>query len=147
MHIYRLCLILFHLTSAVCYFPHLFVLITHRPFHLNPLKIQIAYATYWINYTVLVLGVLTWSLIVICRRQTTWQVIQVSGYLLIAKFVYVFLDVITRILLKYHLFVIIFDFIHLIVLFFGIISTFLLVKHVRRKVSRSNKSQTLIEQS
>ena len=147
MHIYRLCLIFVHLTSAVCCFPHLIVLITHRPFHLNPLKVQIAYVTYWINYTLLVLAALIWCLFVICRQQTSWQVIQVSGYLLVAKFVYVLLDVITRILLKYHLFVIVFDFIHLIFLFIGIVTTFFLVKHVQGKVSRSNKSSSLIEQS
>ena len=147
MHIYRLCLIFLHLTSAVCYFPHLIILITHRSFHLNPLKTQIAYVTYWMNYTVLVLAALIWSLVVVCRKQTTWQVIQVSAYLLIGKFIYVALDVITRILLKYHLFVIVFDFIHIMTLFIGIVMTFLLVKDVQRKRSVSNKSRSFIDQS
>lgn len=147
MHIYRLCLIFLHVTSAVCYFPHLIVLITHRAFHLNPLKTQIAYVTYWMNYTVLVLAALLWSLIVVCRQATSWQVIQVSGYFLIGKFIYVALDVITRILLKYHLFVIVFDFIHLMTLAIGIVMTFFLVKDVQRKRSISNKSRSFIDQS
>lgn len=147
MHIYRLCLIFLHLTSAVCYFPHLIILITHRSFHLNSLKTQIAYVTYWVNYTVLVLAALIWSLIVVCRKQTPWQVIQVSAYFLIGKFIYVSFDVITRILLKYHLFVIVFDLIHIMTLSIGIVMTFLLVKDVQRKRSVSNKSRSFIDQS
>jgi hypothetical protein len=144
MHFYRICLIFLHITSALCYLPHLITHIVHLSLHSRSFQLNIAYITYWFNYCLLFLGILIWCLIVICRKQTIWQVIQVSGFLLIGKLVYITLDMITRILLEHKLIVIIFDLIHIIILFPAIIITFLLVKHVKKI---SNKCQSFIDQS
>ncbi len=133
MHLYRICLIFLHISSALCYLPHLLTHVTQLSFYSKSLQLKIAYMTYWFNYCLLVIGVLIWCLFVICRKQTTWQVIQISGFVLIAKLIYIIFDLITRILLEHKLIVIIFDFIHIIILFPAIIITFLLVKHVENK--------------
>jgi hypothetical protein len=146
MHFYRLCLIFLHTSSALCYFPHLITHITYRSFRSISYPAKIAYITYWFNYCLLVMGVLCWCLFVICRKQTTWQVIQVSGFVLIAKLIYIIFDVITRILLEHKLIVIVFDFVHMIILFPAIIITFLLVKRVKRIMSISNKCQSFLDQ-
>jgi len=132
MHFYRICLVFFHICSALTYFPHLINHITRLPFSYIPIRSKIAYTIYWISYCLLVLGVLIWCLIVVCRKQTIWQIIQVSAYLLIAKFFYTLFDVIVRILLHYTYVVIIFDIIHIILLIPAIIITFLLVQHVKK---------------
>ncbi len=144
MHFYRICLVFFHISSALTYLPHLITHITHLPFKYIPIRSQIAYITYWISYCLLVLGVLIWCLIVICRKQTIWQIIQVSAYLLIGKLIYASLDVIVRILLHYTYAVIIFDIVHIILLIPAIIFTFLLVQHVKKKTSFKRNSQTFV---
>ena len=131
MHFYRICLIFLHISSALCYLPHLIILITQRSFNLRSFQVKFAYITYWINYCLVVLAVLIWCLIITCRKQTPWQVVQISGLLLIGKFIYIILDVTTRILLHHKQIVIIFDFIHLIILVPAIVITFLLVQRVR----------------
>jgi len=146
MHFYRICLIFLHISSSLCYLPYLLIHITHLSFHSKLLKSKIAYLTYWFNYCLLVTGVLTWCLFVICRKQTTWQVIQISGFVLIGKLIYIIFDVTTRILLEHKLLVIIFDFIHIIILLPAIIITVLLVKHVKKKMIISNKCQSFIDQ-
>jgi len=147
MHFYRICLIFLHISSALCYLPHLITHITHLSLHSISLQSKIAYITHWFNYCLIVIGVLIWFLFVICRKQTVRQVIKVSEFLLIAKLIYTILDVITRILLKHKFIVIIFDFIHIIILFPAIIITFLLVQRVKRMMIISNKCQSLINQS
>jgi len=144
MHFYRICLIFFHICSALTYFPHLITHITRIPFSFIPLRSKIAYLTYWISYSLLVLGVLIWCLIVVCRKQTIWQIIQVSAYVLIAKLIYTLFDVTVRILLNYTYFVIIFDIIHIILLIPAIIITYLLVRHVKKKQIFEKNSQPLI---
>jgi hypothetical protein len=141
MHFYRICLIFLHIASAICYFPHLFIVITNHIANLTSFQTKVAYITYWFNYSLLVLEILVWCLDVICRKQTTWEVVQVSGFLLIGKLIYITFDVITRIFLKYKLIVIIFDFIHVIILFPAIIFTFLLVHHLQKTRILSNKNQ------
>src|SRR5690606_10264221 len=96
---------------------------------------------YWFNYCLLFLVILIGCLYIIYQKETIWQVIQISGFVLIIKLIYTVLDVITRILLHHKFIVIIFDIIHIIILFPAIIITFLLVQHVKRKLIRINKSQ------
>jgi hypothetical protein len=141
MHFYRICLVVLHICSALTYFPHLITHINRLPFRYLPLRSRVAYMTYWINYSLVVLGVLIWCLFVVCRKQTIWQIIQISGYILIAKLIYTSLDVIVRILLHYTYFVIIFDLIHIVLLIPAIIITFFLVQRVKEKV---RNSQTLV---
>jgi hypothetical protein len=143
MHLFRICLVFFHICSALTYIPHLITHISRLPFSYIPLRSKIAYTIYWISYCLLVLGVLFWCLFVVCRKQTIWQIIQVSGYLLIAKLLYTLFDVTVRILLHYTLIVIIFDFIHIIILIPAIIITFLLAKHVKTKQIFRKNSDTL----
>jgi hypothetical protein len=144
MHLYRICLVFFHICSALTYFPHLITHIDRLPFRYLPLRSRVAYMTYWINYCLVVLGVLIWCLFVVCRKRTMWQIIQVSAYLLIAKLIYTSLDVIVRILLHYTYFVIIFDLIHIVLLIPAIIITFLLVRRVKGKEILDRNSQKLI---
>jgi len=144
MHFYRICLVFFHICSALTYFPHLINHITRLPFSYIPIRSKIAYTIYWISYCLLVLSVLIWCLIVVCRKQTIWQIIQVSAYLLIAKLFYTLFDVIVRILLNYTYVVIIFDIIHIILLIPAIITTFLLVQHVKKTEIFDKNSQTLV---
>ncbi|CAF4689845.1 unnamed protein product [Rotaria sp. Silwood1] len=144
MHFYRICLVFFHISSALSYFPHLITHITRIPFRYIPFRSKVAYTTYWISYCLLVLGVLIWCLIVVCRKKTIWQIIQVSAYLLIAKLIYTLFDVTVRILLKYSYTVIIFDIIHIILLIPAIICTFLLVQHVKNKNIFQKNSQVLV---
>jgi hypothetical protein len=132
MHFYRICLVFFHISSSLTYFPHLITHIIRLSFSYIPIRSKIAYTIYWISYCLLVLGVLIWCLIVVCRKQTIWQIIQVSAYVLIAKLFYTLFDVIVRILLHYTYIVIIFDIIHIILLIPAIITTFLLVQHVKK---------------
>jgi hypothetical protein len=141
MHFYRICLVVLHICSALTYFPHLITHINRLPFRYLPLRSRVAYMTYWINYSLVVLGVLIWCLFVVCRKQTIWQIIQISGYILIAKLIYTSLDVIVRILLHYTYFVIIIDLIHIVLLMPAIIITFFLVQRVKEKV---RNSQTLV---
>jgi hypothetical protein len=144
MHIYRIWLVILHICSALTYLPHLITHINRLPFRYLPWRSRIAYMTYWINYCLIVLGVLIWCLFVVCRKRTIWQIIQVSGYLLIAKLVYTSLDVIVRILLHYTYFVIISDLIHVVLLMPAIILTFFLVQHVKEKDIFDRNSQTLV---
>ncbi len=146
MHLYRISLVFFHICSALIYFPHLITHITLLPFRYISLRSKIAYITYWISYCLLVIGVLIWCLIVVCRKQTIWQIIQVSAYVLIAKLIYTLFDVTVRILLHYSYIVIIFDIIHIILLIPAIIITFLLVEHVKKKYNFQQNSQTLDNQ-
>lgn len=141
MHFYRICLVVLHICSALTYFPHLITHINRLPFRYLPLRSRVAYMTYWINYSLVVLGVLIWCLFVVCRKRTIWQIIQISGYILIAKLIYTSLDVIVRILLHYTYFVIIIDLIHIVLLMPAIIITFFLVQRVKEKVQNS---QTLV---
>lgn len=136
MHIYRVILVFLHLISAICSLPHLITHITRLSFSTISLRSQIAYAAYWFNYSFLVSAILVWSLWVVLRRDTVWQVIQVSGIVLILKFIYTLFDVTTRVLLKHNFIVILFDFIHCICLCPAIFFTFLLVQHVKRKRNR-----------
>lgn len=144
MNFYRICLIFFHISSALTYFPHLFTYVLRIPFHSVPLRNKVAYITYWISYCLLVFGVLIWCLIVVCRKQTVWQVIQVSAFVLIAKLIYTLLDVTVRILLHYSYIVIFFDIIHIILLIPAIIITFLLVQHIKREKKFQKTPQTLL---
>jgi hypothetical protein len=146
MHLYRICLIFFHVSSALTYIPHLLTHIIRLPFRYIPLRSKVAYITYWISYCLLVIGVLIWCLFVVCRKRTIWQIIQVSGYVLIAKLIYTLFDVTVRILLQYSTVVIMFDFIHIILLIPAIICTFLLVQHVKNKNVLEKKSQTKMNQ-
>jgi hypothetical protein len=146
MHCYRISLVFFHICSALTYVPHLLTHITRIPFQYIALRAKVAYITYWISYCLLVFGVLIWCLIVVCRKQTTWSVIQVSAHLLIAKLIYTLFDVTVRILLQYSTVVIMFDFIHIILLIPAIICTFLLVQHVKNKNVLEKKSQTKMNQ-
>lgn len=132
MDFYRICLIILHIISALCYLPHLIVHINYLSWDLVPFRSQVAYITYWFNYCITVLAVLIWCLFVVCRKQTTWQVIQVSEYLLIAKLIYTLLDVITRFLLRHSFTVVVFDIIHIFTLFPAILVTFLLARNVKR---------------
>jgi hypothetical protein len=143
MHCYRISLVFFHICSALTYVPHLLTHITRIPFQYIALRAKVAYITYWISYCLLVFGVLIWCLIVVCRKQTTWSVIQVSAHLLIAKLIYTLFDVTVRILLYYKYIVIFFDIIHIILLIPTIIITFLLVKHVKKKNICQENSRTL----
>jgi hypothetical protein len=143
MHVYRTCLVFFHVCSALTYIPHLITHVARLPFGYIPLRSQIAYLIYWLSYCLVVLGVLIWCLIVVCRKQTIWQIIQVSAYLLIAKLFYTVFDVTVRILLRYTYVVIIFDIIHIILLIPAIIITFLLVRHVKEKQIFDKNSQKL----
>ncbi|CAF2361558.1 unnamed protein product [Rotaria sp. Silwood2] len=144
MHFYRICLVFFHIASALSYFPHLITHITRIPFRYSPFRSKVAYTTYWFSYCLLVLGVLIWCLIVVCRRKTIWQIIQVSAYVLIAKLIYTLFDVTVRILLNYSYTVIIFDIIHIILLIPAIIFTFLLVQHVKRQKKFQKNSSVII---
>lgn len=144
MHIYRICLIFLHISSALIYFPHLITHITRLPFGHHPIRSRIAYTIYWLSYCLVVLSVLIWCLFVVCRKKTIWQIIQVSAYLLIGKLFYTLFDVTVRILLKYTYIVIIFDIIHIILLIPAIIITFLLVRHVKKKQISDKNSQTLV---
>ncbi|CAF1146748.1 unnamed protein product [Rotaria sordida] len=144
MHFYRICLVFFHIASALSYFPHLITHIIRIPFRYISFRSKIAYITYWISYSLLVLGVLIWCLIVVCRKNTIWQIIQVSAYLLIAKLIYTLFDVTVRILLNYSFTVIVFDIIHIILLIPAIIFSFLLVQHVKKKKNFQKPSQVLI---
>jgi hypothetical protein len=140
MHFYRICLILLHITSALCYLPHLITHVTSLSFQSVSLQSKIAFAIYWFNYCLIVTGVLIWCLLIICRKRTTWQVMQVSVFLLIAKLIYTLLDVTTRILLRHQIIVIIFDIIHIIILFPAICISFLLVHHVKTRRIITTKS-------
>ncbi|CAF2464142.1 unnamed protein product [Rotaria sp. Silwood2] len=142
MHFYRVCLILLHIGSLLCYLPYLMVHITYLSFDSISFQSKFAYITYWVNYCVVVIGVLIWCLFVVCRKQTPWQIIQVSGFLLIAKLIYTILDLITKILLRHELIVVIFDLVHIIILFPAILITFLLVQHVKRIIIVYNESQS-----
>jgi hypothetical protein len=144
MHLYRICLVVFHICSALTYLPHLITHISRLPFSYIPLRSKIGYITYWINYCLLVLGILIWCLLVVCRKRTIWQIIQVSAYLLIAKFIYTLFDVTVRILLYYSYFVIMFDLIHILLLIPAIMITFLLAEHMKKKQMFHNNSQTLV---
>lgn len=143
MHLFRICLVFFHICSALTYIPHLITHISRLPFNYIPLRSKIAYTIYWISYCLLVLGVLFWCLFVVCRKQTIWQIIQVSGYLLIAKLLYTLFDVTVRVLLNYTFIVIIFDFIHIIVLIPAIVITFLLAERIKTKQIFRKNSDTL----
>ena len=136
MHVYRQILLLLHMISAICSLPHLFTHITRLSFRSIPLRSQIAYFAYWLNYSFLVSAILFWSIWVILRRHTVWQVIQVSAFVLIIKLVYTLFDVTTRILLEHRFIVIVFDLIHCVSLCPAILVTFLLVQHVKRKTIR-----------
>lgn len=144
MHYYRICLALLHIGSALTYFPHLITHIVRIQFGGISIRVKIAYLIYWVSYSLLVLGVLVWCLIVVCRKTTIWQIIQISGHLLIAKLLYTIFDVTVRILLFYSNLVIAFDIIHIILLIPAILLTSLLVQHVQKGDSSGNKSQTLV---
>lgn len=133
MHFYRLCLILLHICSTLCYIPYLISHVIHISSHSGSFQSKLAFIIYWFNYCLLISGILSWCLYIICQKQTIWQVIQNSGLLLIAKLIYTIFDVITRILLYHKFIIIISDIIHIIILFPAIIITFLLVENVKRK--------------
>lgn len=132
MNVYRICLIILHILSALCYLPHLISHILNQSLRTITFHSKIAFLTHWFNYCFTVSIVLAWCLIILIRQRTSWQVIQTSGYLLIMKFLYTIFDVITRILLEHKLFVIIFDFIHITILFPAIVITFLLVRQMKK---------------
>ena len=144
MHIYRICLVVLHICSALTYLPHLIIHVDHLPFTYLPVHSQIAFTTYWINYCLLVLAILIWCLFVVCRKGTIWQLIQTSIYLLIIKLIYTLLDVIVRILLHHKPVVIIFDLIHILLSIPTILITYLLVRHVKEKEIFQKNSQTLM---
>lgn len=146
MHFYQICLIFLHITSTLCYLPHLIIHITHHSFHSSTLQSKLGYIIYWVNYSLIISGVLIWCLFVLCQKQINWQIIQISGLLLIGKLIYSILDVTTRILLKHKFIVIIFDFIHISILFPAIVITFLLVKHIRITTNITNRCQSFIDQ-
>lgn len=132
MKIYRICLIILHILSALCYVPHLISHIFSQSLRTISFQSKIAFLTHWFNYCFTIIIVLIWCLFILIHRHTSWQVIQVSGFLLIMKFLYTIFDVITRILLEHKLFVIAFDFIHIIILFPAIVITFLLVGQMKK---------------
>lgn len=132
MKIYRICLIILHILSALCYLPHLISHMFNQSFRSIPFHAKIAFLTHWFNYCFTITIVLSWCLFILIHRQTSWQIIQTSGYLLIMKFLYTIFDVITRILLEHKIFVIIFDFIHITILFPAIVITFLLVGQMKK---------------
>lgn len=142
MHFYRICLVILHIGSALCYLPHLMSHMKYIPYDFISLRTRCAYVIYWIGYSLLILGVLIWCLIVVRRKQTKWEVLQVSAYLLIAKLFYTLFDVIVRVLLRYSRIVIMFDIIHIMLLIPAIVFTFLLVHHVRKVKSENHVSQT-----
>lgn len=144
MHLFRICLVFLHICSALTYIPHLVTHITRLPFGYIPLRSKVAYTIYWISYCLLVFGVLIWCLYVICRKQTIWQVVQVTGHLLIAKLLYTLFDVTVRILLQYTYVVIVFDIIHIILLIPAIIFTYLLIEHVKTKENFVENSSKLV---
>lgn len=146
MHFYHICLIFLHITSTLCYLPNLIFHIQHHSFHTSSFRTKIGYSIYWFNYCLIIHGVLFWCIFILCRKEDNYQIIQISGLLLIGKFIYVILDVTTRILLKHKLIIIIFDFIHICILFLAIIITFLLVKHIRKTRNLPNKCQSFIDQ-
>ncbi|CAF0972823.1 unnamed protein product [Adineta steineri] len=137
MHFYRICLVLFHICSTLTYIPHLLNHIKRLPLAEVSPRSKIAYITYWIGYCVLVFGVLIWCLIIICRKQTIWQLIRVTAHLLIAKLIYTSFDLIVRILLNYTYAVVIFDIIHIILLVPAIALTFVLIEHVKKEKNSS----------
>lgn len=144
IHFYRVCLVVLHTCSALTYFPHLINHISRLPLPYLPIRSKIAFTTYWINYCLMVLGVLIWCLYVVCRKNTLWQILQVSAYLLIGKLIYTILDVIVRILLSYTLVVIAFDLIHICILIPAIFISFLLVGHVKERQIFDKNSQTSV---
>ena len=140
MHIYRTVLILFHLASAACYFPHLITHMLLLSFRSLSWPSRIAFMAYWLNYSFVVLGMLGWCLWIVGHQRTTWQVIHVSGLLLIGKLVYTTLDVTTRILLGHSSLVIGVDLVHLVLLSPAICVTFLLVQRVKRSTEASQQA-------
>ena len=143
-HFYRVCLVVLHTCSALTYLPHLINHVNRLPFAYLPVRSQIAFATYWTNYCLAILGVLIWCLYVVCRKDTIWPILQVSAYLLIAKFIYTILDAIVRILLKYSYGVIAFDFIHICILIPAIILSFLLIQRVKERQLLDKNSQASV---
>ena|ERR1700733_8819438 len=145
MHFYRICLALLHTLSAFTYLPHLITHVFHLPFQYIPIRSQIAYIVYWINYCLFVIGILIWCLIVVCRQKTTYHVMQVSGLLLIGKLVYTSLELIVRILLQYKMAIIVFDIVHIILLIPAVLITFLLVRQLKENTIKSKKLQQLLD--
>ncbi|UJR25744.1 hypothetical protein I4U23_007094 [Adineta vaga] len=133
MDFYRICLVFFHICSSLTYIPHLIIHISRLSFNSIPLRFQIAYTIYWVGYCILVIGVLIWCLTILYRKQTVWQVIQISAYVLIAKFFYTSFDVTVRILLYYRYIIILFDILHLIILIPAIIITFRVIQEIKNK--------------
>ena len=145
MHFYRLCLIVLHLTSAICSLPHLITHITRLSLQTISLRSKVAYLAYWINYCLLVLGILIWSVWVVGRRRTIWQLIEASGLLLIGKLVYTSFDLTTRVLLRHNFIVICFDTLHVAILFPAICFTFLLARRVKRRARLSQQSASDVD--
>lgn len=133
MRLSRVCLILLHLTSALCSLPHLISHMTRLSFETIPLRSQIGYLAYWINYCLMVVGILVWSVWVVGRQQTLWQVIEVSGLFAIGQLIYTSLDLTTRVLLRHQVIVICFDILHVAVLCPAICLTFLLARQVKQQ--------------
>ena len=145
MHLCRVCLILLHLTSALCSLPHLISHITRLSFETIPLRSQIGYLVYWTNYCLMVLGILVWSVWVVGRQQTVWQLIEVSGIFSIGQLLYTSFDLTTRVLLRHQVIVIYFDILHVAVLCPAICLTFLLARQVKRRGCLSRQSQSDID--
>jgi hypothetical protein len=145
MHLSRVCLILLHLTSAICALPHLISHITRLSLHTISFRSQIAYLAYWINYCLMVLGILVWLVWVVGRQQTVWQVLEVSGIFLVGQLIYTSFDLTTRILLRHQFIVICFDILHVAVLCPAICLTFLLARQVKRHGCLSRQSESDID--
>ncbi|CAF0855307.1 unnamed protein product [Adineta ricciae] len=139
MDLHRISLIFLHICSSLSYIPHLVIHIANLSFNAFPRRSQIAFTIYWCGYCLLILGVLLWSCIILCKKRVVWQVIQVSGHVLIGKLLYTMFDVIVRILLHYRLIIILFDIIHVVILIPAITITFALAQDMKKK-------QTVVEE-
>jgi len=143
MHIYRLTLIFLHFCSTLTYFPHLITHIRRLPFRYVPFRSQLAYCIYWINYSLFIFIIFFWCVWILARKKSIWQLIQITNWILIVKFIYTLLDMTVRILLNYAYIVIIFDIIHLIFLIPAIGITILLIEKVKNSLRLTHIEQCI----